>query len=228
MERFFLYVQRFNALVIGLGLLLIVGLGVLGGLKETMGLFRSEQKTVEVPHSAGKEGQSGASYSLHPTEYSTSEGSVVFRLQSRGGSSGGGAYAEGRGTHTRNLLFFREGAGKSLWLFPDQARVLARLEGYKSGSAQGDVLLIETEPDRGQEEKDLPSNSRDVYLVRMDGTGLQRILTGVEETLTRKTIQGQLQIVYQNADAVRLARISLRDFRQLSDMEVARMETLKR
>lgn len=228
MERFFLYVQRFNALVIGLGLLLIVGLGILGGLKETMGLFRSEQKTVEVPHSAGKEGQSGASYSLHPTEYSTSEGSVVFRLQSRGGSSGGGAYAEGRGTHTRNLLFFREGAGKSLWLFPDQARVLARVEGYKSGSAQEDVLLIETEPDRGQEEKDLPSNSRDVYLVRMDGTGLQRILTGVEETLTRKTVQGQLQIVYQNADAVRLARISLRDFRQLSDMEVARMETLKR
>lgn len=228
MERFFLYVQRFNALVIGLGLLLIVGLGVLGGLKETMGLFRSEQKTVEVPHSAGKEGQSGASYSLHPTEYSTSEGSVVFRLQSRGGSSGGGAYAEGRGTHTRNLLFFREGAGKSLWLFPDQARVLARVEGYKSGSAQEDVLLIETEPDRGQEEKDLPSNSRDVYLVRIDGTGLQRILTGVEETLTRKTVQGQLQIVYQNADAVRLARISLRDFRQLSDMEVARMETLKR
>lgn len=228
MEKFFLYVQRFNALVIGLGLLLIVGLGVLGGLKETMGLFRSEQKTVEVPHSAGKEGQSGASYSLHPTEYSTSEGSVVLRLQSRGGSSGGGAYAEGSGTHTRNLLFFREGAGKSLWLFPDQARVLARVEGYKSGSAQEDVLLIETEPDRGQEEKDLPSNSRDVYLVRMDGTGLQRILTGVEETLTRKTVQGQLQIVYQNADAVRLARISLRDFLQLSDMEVARMETLKR
>lgn len=90
------------------------------------------------------------------------------------------------------------------------------------------MLLIETEPDRGQEEKDLPRNSRDVYLVRMDGTDLQRILTGVEETLTRKTVQGQLQIFYQNADAVRLARISLRDFRQLSDMEVARMETLKR
>lgn len=228
MERFFLYVQRFNAVVIGLGLLLIVGLAILGGLKETMGLFRSEQKTVEVPHSAGNEGQSGATYSLHPTEYSTSEGTVVFRLQSRGGSSGGGAYAEGRGTYTRNLLFFREGPGKSLWLFPDQARVLARVEGYKSGSAQEDVLLIETEPDRGQEEKDLPRNSRDVYLVRMDGTGLQRILTGVEETLNRKTVQGQLQIVYQNADAVRLARFSLRDFRQLSDLEVARMETLKR
>ena len=228
MKRFFLYVQRFNAVVIGLGLLLIVGLAILGGLKETMGLFRSEQKTVEVPHSAGNEGQSGATYSLHPTEYSTSEGTVVFRLQSRGGSSGGGAYAEGRGTNTRNLLFFREGPGKSLWLFPDQARVLARVEGYKSGSAQEDVLLIETEPDRGQEGKDLPRNSRDVYLVRMDGTGLQRILTGVEETLNRKTVQGQLQIVYQNADAVRLARFSLRDFRQLSDLEVARMETLKR
>ena len=130
--------------------------------------------------------------------------------------------------NTRNLLFFREGPGKSLWLFPDQARVLARVEGYKSGSAQEDVLLIETEPDRGKEEKDLPRNSRDVYLVRMDGTGLQRILTGVEETLNRKTVQGQLQIVYQNADAVRLARFSLRDFRQLSDLEVARMETLKR
>ena len=228
MERFFLYVQRFNALVIGLGLLFILGLVILGGLKEAMGLFRSEQKTVEVPHSAESEDQSGATYSLHPTEYSTSEGTVVFRLQSRGGSSGGNAYAEGRGTYTRNLLFFKEGAGKSLWLFPDQARVVARVEGYKSGSAQEDVLLIETEPDRGQEGKDLPRNSRDAYLVRMDGTGLQRILTGVEETLNRKTVQGQLQIIYQNADAVRLARFSLRDFRQQSDMEVARIEYLKR
>lgn len=228
MERFFLYVQRFNAVVIGLGLLFLVGLAILGGLKETMGLFRSEQKTVEVPHSAGNEGQNGATYPLHPTEYSTSEGSVVFRLQSRGGSSGGGAYAEGRGSNTRNLLFFREGAGKSLWLFPDQARVLARVEGHKSGPAQQDVLMIETEPDSGQEEKDLSRNSRDVYLVRMDGTGLQRILSGVEETQNRKAVQGELQIVYQNADAVRLARFSLRDFRQLSDMEVVRMETLKR
>ena len=228
MERFFLYVQRFNAVVIGLGLLFIVGLAVLGGMKETMGLFRTEQKTVEVPHSAGNEGPSGATYSLHPTEYSTSEGTVVFRLQSRGGSSGGGAYTEGRGTYTRNLLFFREGAGKSLWLFPDQAKVVARVEGYKSGSAQEDVLLIETEPDRGLEEKDAPRNSRDVYLVRIDGTGIQRILTGVEETLNRKTVQGQLQIVYQNADAVRLARYSLRDFRQQSDLEVVKIETLRK
>ncbi|MGV1045494.1 hypothetical protein [Limnohabitans sp.] len=228
MERFFLYVQRFNTVVIGLGLLFIVGLAVLGGMKETMGLFRSEQKTVEVPHSAGNEGQHGATYSLHPTEYSTSEGTVVFRLQSWGGSSGGGAYAEGRGTSTRNLLFLREGAGKSLWLFPDQTKVLARVEGYKSGSAKEDVLLIETEPDRGQQEKDAPRNSRDVYLVRMDGTGMQRILTGVEETLNRKTVQGQLQIVYQNADAVRMARYSLRDFRQQSDVEVVKIETLRK
>lgn len=214
--------------MISLGLLLVVGLVVLGGANEALSLIRSDQKTVEVPQVAGEKKERGTTYSLNPTDYATSDGTLVFRLQSRSRSSGAVPYAEGYSLDTRNLLFFKEGAGKVLWLFPDQARLLVRVEGYKSGSSQEDVLLIEAEPDRRQEENGGSLNSRDLYLVHMDGTGVQRILTGVEQTLHRKAFQGQLQIVYQNADAVRLARFSLKDFRLLSDGEVAKIESLKK
>jgi hypothetical protein len=54
------------------------------------------------------------------------------------------------------------------------------------------------------------------------------VLTGVEQTLSHKTVKGQLQIVYQSADAVRMARISLRELQTKSDVEVARIETLRK
>lgn len=226
MERFFVWVQRFNSTVIGVGLLFILGLLALGGVKEAMALLRAESKTVAAPQNAGGQGERGTIYSLQATEHSSRNGTVVFRLQSRGGRGGGVAYAEGRAAHTRNLLFFREGAGQSRWLFADQTRVLSRVEEYSSGAGEADVLLVEVESDREHEAQEGERHARDVYLVHMDGTGLQRILTGVEEMLNRKTVHGQLQIAYQSADAVRLARFSLQDFRQLADVEVARVETL--
>jgi hypothetical protein len=62
----------------------------------------------------------------------------------------------------------------------------------------------------------------------MDGSGLQKVLAGVEQTLSHKMVKGQLQIVYQSADAVRIARISLRELQTKSDVEVARIETLRK
>ncbi len=225
MDKFIVYVQRFNTLVIGLGLLLLVALASWGGLEGAKGWLRSEKKTVEAPESNSQEGDRKETFSLRPTEYSDADGALVFRLQSNGE---GRAYDEGRAMHTRNLLFFRESGEKPRWLFPDQALVLSRIEAYKSGAGDEDTLLIETEPRWRNEVKGDSRQTRDVYLVRMGGSGLQKVLTGVEQTLSHKTLKGQLQIVYQSADAVRMARISLRELQTKSDVEVARIETLRK
>ena len=225
MDKFIVYVQRFNTLVIGLGLLLLVAMATWGGLEGANGWLRSEKKTVEAPETSAQEGDRKETFSLRPTEYSTADGALVFRLQSNGE---GQAYDEGRATHTRNLLFFRETGEKPRWLFPDQALVLSRIEAYRSGAGDQDTLLIETEPKWRNEAKDDSRQTRDVYLVRMDGSGLQKVLAGVEQTLSHKTVKGNLQIVYQSADAVRMARISLRELQSKSDVEVARIETLRK
>jgi hypothetical protein len=225
MDKFIVYVQRFNTLVIGLGLLLLVAMATWGGLEGAKWWLRSEKKTVEAPETSGQEGDRKETFSLLPTEYSTADGALVFRLQSNGE---GRAYEEGRAMHTRNLLFFRETSEKPRWLFPDQALVLSRIEAYKSGAGEEDTLLIETEPRWRSEAKGDFRQTRDVFLVRMDGTGLQKVLAGVEQTLSHKTVKGHLQIVYQSADAVRMARISLRELQTKSDVEVARIETLRK
>lgn len=225
MDKFIVYVQRFNTLVIGLGLLLLVAMATWGGLEGAKGWLRSEKKTVEAPETSGQEGDRKETFSLLPTEYSTADGALVFRLQSNGE---GRAYDEGRAMHNRNLLFFRETGEKPRWLFPDQTLVLSRIEAYKSGAGEEDTLLIETEPRWRSEAKGDSRQTRDVYLVHMDGSGLQKVLAGVEQTLSHKTVKGHLQIVYQSADAVRMARISLREFQTKSDVEVARIETLRR
>ncbi len=225
MDKFIIYVQRFNTLVIGLGLLLLVALATWGGLEGAKGWLRSEKKSVEAPETTGQDGDRKETFSLRPTEYSAADGALVFRLQSNGE---GQAYDEGRATHTRNLLFFRETGEKPRWLFPDQALVLSRIEAYRSGAGDQDTLLIETEPKWRNEAKDDSRQTRDVYLVRMDGSGLQKVLAGVEQTLSHKTVKGHLQIVYQSADAVRMARISLRELQTKSDVEVARIETLRK
>ncbi len=227
MDKFIVHVQRFNTLVIGLGLLLLVAFASWGGLEGAKGWMRSEKKSVEAPETTGQDGDRDRkeTFSLRPTEYSAADGALVFRLQSNGESR---AYDDSRAMHTRNLLFFRESGEKPRWLFPDQALLLSRIEAYKSGAGDEDTLLIETEPRWRNELKGDSRQTRDVYLVRMDGSGLQKVLVGVEQTLSLKTVKGHLQIVYQSADAVRMARISLRELQTKSDVEVARIETLRK
>lgn len=225
MDKFIVYVQRFNTLVIGAGLLLLVAMATWGGFEGTKSWLRSEKKTVEAPKSNGQKGDRKETFFLRPTEFSAADGVLVFRLQSNGE---GRAYDEGSAMHTRNLLFFRETGEKPRWLFPDQTLVLSRIEAHKSGAGEEDTLLIETEPRWRSEAKGDSRQTRDVYLVRMDGSGLQKVLAGVEQTLSHKMVKGQLQIVYQSADAVRIARISLRELQTKSDVEVARIETLRK
>jgi hypothetical protein len=42
--------------------------------------------------------------------------------------------------------------------------------------------------------------------------------------LRHRVVKGQLEIIYQSSEAVRLAKYSLKNFQKLSDIEVARIE----
>ena len=64
MEKFILYVRRFNTIVIGIGLLLLLGLATMGGIEVGKGFFRSEKKSVEVPQSQGQDAADSKESSL--------------------------------------------------------------------------------------------------------------------------------------------------------------------
>jgi hypothetical protein len=58
----------------------------------------------------------------------------------------------------------------------------------------------------------------------MSGEGLEKALSEFEMTLRHRVVKGQLEIIYQSSEAVRLAKYSLKNFQKLSDIEVARIE----
>lgn len=221
MERFFVYVKRFNTIVIAVGLLGIVGLVAWGGAQAAKEMFRSEKKTVDVPRTGSEVSEAKETFILRPTDYASNEGAPVFRLMLKGE---GRHYDESRNSDVRNLLFFRDGKEKSKWLFPNQSQVLNHFESLKGAGEEG-VLYIEAEPSIGNEKNNSNQGSRTVYLVRMNGEGLEKALSEVELTLRHRVLKNQLEIIYQSSDAVRLAKYSLKDFQKISDMEVARIES---
>ena len=59
----------------------------------------------------------------------------------------------------------------------------------------------------------------------MNGEGLANVLSEVEMILRHRVVKDQLEIIYQNSEAVRLAKYSLKNFQKLLDIEVARIES---
>lgn len=221
MERFFLYVKRFNTVVIAAGLLGIIGLVAWGGAQAGREMLRSEKKTIDVPRSGEEATEVKETFILRPTDFSSKDGAPVFRLMLK---REGRSYEEGRSSDVRNLLFFRDGTEKSKWLFPSQSQVLNRFESIK-GDADEEILYLETEPAKGNEKSDSKLGSRSVYLVKMSGEGLEKALSEVDMTLRHRVVKDQLEIIYQSTEAVRLAKYSLKNFQKLSDIEVARIES---
>lgn len=221
MERFFLYVKRFNTVVIAVGLLGILGLVAWGGAQAGREILRSEKKTIDVPRTGAETTEVKETFILRPTDFASNDGTPVFRLMLKGE---GRSYEEGRSSDVRNLLFFRDGKENSKWLFPNQSQVLNRFESLK-GDAGEEILYLETAPAKGDVKSDSKQGLRSVYLVRMSGEGLEKALSEVEMTLRHRVVKDQLEIIYQNSDAVRLAKYSLKNFQKLSDIEVARIES---
>lgn len=221
MERFFLYVKRFNTVVIAAGLLGILGLVAWGGAQAGREMLRSEKKSIDVPRAGDEDIAVKETFILRPSDFASKDGAPVFRLMLKGE---GRSYEEGRNSDVRNLLFFRDGQEKSKWLFPSQSQVLNRFEPLKVDAGE-EILYLETEPAKGNEKTDRKQGSRSVYLVRMSGEGLEKALSEVEMTLRHRVVKDQLEIIYQNSEAVRLAKYSLKNFQKLSDIEVARIES---
>ena len=220
MDKFIRYVRRFNTIVIGIGLLFLLGLATMGGIEVGKGFFRSEKKGVEVPQAQGQGEDRKESFVLRPTDFTSQAGNPVFKLMTE--DDGGRSYEEGRGIHVRNLLFFKSESEKSKWLFQDQSLLLNRIESLKNG-IESEILYIEAEPVKHKNQGENKRDSRSVYLVRMDGGGLEKVLGNLEQTLRHRVVQNQVEIIYQSAEAVRLAKFSLKDFKKVSDIEVARI-----
>lgn len=213
-------VQWFNTLVIGSGLVVLLLLLTWGGVVSIKDAMQLTTKSVQVPQAEGQAKTDKDHYFLRPTDLNPQAGGAVFKLLSHRQGVG---YEDARSSEIRNLLFFNGTSETSIWLYPDQSQVLNRIERFDENKAEG-ALFIEWETVQQKSPDRNAAKLLQIDLVKLDGKGLQRALTDVEQVLRQRQTGQELEVIYQVKDAVRLAKFSIKDFRKLSDTEVARVE----
>ena len=67
-----------------------------------------------------------------------------------------------------------------------------------------------------------------IYLVAADGSGLKKVLSDVDEVLSRRNDANKLRLIYQKQNSVRMAQIDMQDFKVLADRELAKMSEFKK
>jgi hypothetical protein len=65
-------------------------------------------------------------------------------------------------------------------------------------------------------------------LVSPDGAGFKKILSNVDEVISRRNDANKLRLIYQTENSVRMTLIDMQDFRITSDREIAKMNELKK
>ena len=57
---------------------------------------------------------------------------------------------------------------------------------------------------------------------------LKKVLSDVDEVLSRRNDANKLRLIYQKQNSIRMAQIDMKDFRVLTDRELAKMSELKK
>jgi hypothetical protein len=71
-------------------------------------------------------------------------------------------------------------------------------------------------------------HSSSIYLVTVDGSVLKKVLSDVDEILSRSNDANKLRLIYQKENTVRMAQIDMQYFKVLADRELAKMSEFKK
>lgn len=217
MNKFLAFARTFNTLLpvlIVLLLVLLTGWGfVESSMRKTPGLSTVLGPGVE--HEPSR-----TTYILKPANIPEQEGIAFFKLVSRKEKH---TYAEGWSGEIRNLLVLKPGVEQATWLFPDQSLELKNIVELSGRGASFKALSIQAlKPSTGN-----LGERVDLYLVSYDGSGLTRVLEGLDEVVGQTSYQDEVRVIYQKDDAVRSARISLSGRKVVSDTKIAGIEQIR-
>jgi len=122
----------------------------------------------------------------------------------------------------RNLVFVSDDSEALKWVFPSQDQELVSVHPLKN--AEGDIKGIYVEAvAKSSEKKASGFHSSSIYLVSADGTVLKKVLSDVDEVVSRRNDAHKLRLIYKNQNTVRMAQIDMQDFKVLADRELAKM-----
>jgi hypothetical protein len=127
----------------------------------------------------------------------------------------------------RNLVFVGDDSDSLKWVFPTQMQELLSVHPVKASDGFIKGIYVEA-IDKAKDAEVLTGNLSSVYLVFADGSGYKKVLSDVDEVVSRRNDDNKLRLIYQKQNSVRMALFNVQDFRVLADRELAKMSEFKK
>ena len=125
----------------------------------------------------------------------------------------------------RNLVFVADDSTELKWVFPTQQQELVSVHPLKNSNGVIKGIYVEA-IEKADAVKSSERELRSVYVVSLDGSGYKKLLSNVDEVISRRNDEKKLRLIYQKEKSVRMAQIDMQDFRITTDRELAKMNEL--
>ena len=216
---FYLNIRRFNALLPLIAILLMaIGLA--------MGAFYTDTapppKSVIPPDQ--KESASSEVFELSKLDVELDLGPNLVMLKVVIRKKSGSDYSR---SAIRNLVFVEDDSTDVKWVFPTQQQELVSVHPLKNSNGVIKGIYVEA-IDKANAVKSSEHEPRSIYVVPLSGTGYKKILSNVDEVISRRNDANKLRLIYQTENSVRMAQIDMQDFQITSDREIAKSTELKK
>ena len=210
----FVNLRRFNALLPSLALLLMAVAFAWAALTTDK---PSPPKTVVPP------GQSEGSISdvleLRKLDVDLDFGPKLVMLKVISKKKSGSMYDN---PEIRNLVFVSDDSETMKWVFPGQDQELVSVHPLKNTAGAIKGIYVEAVA-KSSDKKASGFHASSIYLVSPDGAVLTKVLSDVDEVVSRRNDAHKLRLIYKKQNTVRMAQIDMQDFKVLADRELAKM-----
>jgi hypothetical protein len=216
---FYLNIRRFNALLPLMALVLMA-------VALAMGAFFTDTSppTKSVIPPDKKESASSEVLELSKLDVELDLGPKLEMLKVVIRKKSGSDYSR---SAIRNLVFVEDDSTDLKWVFPTQQQELVSVHPLMNSNGVIKAIYVEA-IEKVDAVKSSERELRSIYVVSLDGTGYKKILSNVDEVISRRNDAKKLRLIYQAENSVRMAQIDMQDFRITTDREIAKMNDLKK
>ena len=127
----------------------------------------------------------------------------------------------------RNLVFVSDDSETMKWVFPGQDQELVSVHPLKNTANEIKGIYVESVA-KSSIAKASGFHLSSIYLVSADGSGLKKVLSDVDEVVSRRNDAHKLRLIYKKENSIRMAQIDMKDFKVLADLELAKMSEFKK
>ena len=210
----FVNLRRFNALLPSLTLLLIAVAFAWAALTTDK---PSPPKTVVPPGQA--EGSISDVLELRKLDVDLDFGPKLVMLKVISKKKSSSMYDN---PEIRNLVFVSYDSETMKWVFPGQDQELVSVHPLKNTAGAIKGIYVEAVA-KSSDKKASGFHASSIYLVSPDGAVLTKVLSDVDEVVSRRNDAHKLRLIYKKQNTVRMAQIDMQDFKVLADRELAKM-----